>query len=514
MNQYATNIENMKITSDDTYSFKYKGKSFHIKLNQEHESFCVDLYEKLNSSKITLSEARNNKLFTNCPSLEKIEQTVKNCLQQGKAKIIENQNKLHFILFDEIPIIKTELEKTYNVIALMMNDILLMNFEFSDKQNRLMGLLNNEIQKINELGKSRNDIIELQTNLESFLNENRLFNEQNERNFEKLQEAVNCLTSHLGDKHHNTDMSIIDNNINNLEWRLKAINGNKLVGKHNNYVYYMIALPNGYIASASKDRSVGIWDINNCTYIRSLDGHAWSVFCLASLPENKLASGSKDKTIKIWDCSKDYKCIYTLYGHSDSIFKLILLTSGTLVSSSFDKQIKVWDDKTHYKCILTLNAHNASVKSLINLQNDYFASGSWDNTIKVWDDTFTCINTVQSYRVECLLLLTKSNIASGSEDKSIKIWECGDNYKSIHCIKKIVGHTDGIYSLSLFDDFIVSGSSDTSIKIWDSKNDYQCINTLNGHSKATLTLILNDDRILSASWDGTIRLWGDNNIKR
>jgi hypothetical protein len=99
-------------------------------LKQENESLRVELYEKLNSSKITLSEAKSNKLFSNCSSLEKIQQTVEDCLQQGKAEIKEYQNKLHLTLFDEKSIIKTErtkVEKILNGIALV-NDILPMNF--------------------------------------------------------------------------------------------------------------------------------------------------------------------------------------------------------------------------------------------------------------------------------------------------------------------------------------------------------------------------------------------------
>jgi hypothetical protein len=120
MNQYATKIENMKITSDNTYSFKYKGKSFHIKLKQESQSLRVEFYEKLSSSKITLSEAKNNKLFTNCSSLEKIEEKVKNCLQQGKAEIKEYYNKFHLILFDEKTIIKTESVKDEKLLMILL----------------------------------------------------------------------------------------------------------------------------------------------------------------------------------------------------------------------------------------------------------------------------------------------------------------------------------------------------------------------------------------------------------
>lgn len=55
-----------------------------------------------------------------------------------------------------------------------------------------------------------------------------------------------------------------------------------------------------------------------------------------------LASASKDRTIKIWDPSSDI-CLRTLRGHLDRISSIVFSYDSALVASlSFDKTVKIW----------------------------------------------------------------------------------------------------------------------------------------------------------------------------
>lgn len=58
--------------------------------------------------------------------------------------------------------------------------------------------------------------------------------------------------------------------------------------------------PNGfYIASASFDKSIKIWDGKNGKYVGSLRGHVQSVYSIAwSADSRLLVSGSADSTLK------------------------------------------------------------------------------------------------------------------------------------------------------------------------------------------------------------------------
>jgi len=62
----------------------------------------------------------------------------------------------------------------------------------------------------------------------------------------------------------------------------------------------LITLPNGDLVSGSWDNTIKIWNPNDGTLKRTLNGHTSEVRALTTLPNGDLVSGSMDKTIKIW----------------------------------------------------------------------------------------------------------------------------------------------------------------------------------------------------------------------
>jgi WD40 repeat protein len=59
-------------------------------------------------------------------------------------------------------------------------------------------------------------------------------------------------------------------------------------------------LQNGDLASGSDDLTIKIWNPNNGTLKRTLNGHNLHVNALTVLQNGDLASGSWYNTIKIW----------------------------------------------------------------------------------------------------------------------------------------------------------------------------------------------------------------------
>ena len=99
-----------------------------------------------------------------------------------------------------------------------------------------------------------------------------------------------------------------------------------------------------------------------------------------------LISASRDKTVKLWDVYAS-SCIYTFIGHDNWVRSVTLHPNGKyLISCSDDKSIRLWDLKTARCVKKILDAHDRFVVSLaIGVKFPLMASGSNDQTIKVWD---------------------------------------------------------------------------------------------------------------------------------
>ena len=99
-----------------------------------------------------------------------------------------------------------------------------------------------------------------------------------------------------------------------------------------------------------------------------------------------LISASRDKTIKLWDAIGGV-CIFTFTGHDNWVRSLCEHPNGKyIVSCSDDKSIRLWDLKTGLCQKKLLNSHEKFVVAVsMSPKCKMLASGSNDLTIKIWD---------------------------------------------------------------------------------------------------------------------------------
>ena len=97
-------------------------------------------------------------------------------------------------------------------------------------------------------------------------------------------------------------------------------------------------------------------------------------------------SASRDKTIKLWDAIGGV-CIFTFTGHDNWVRSLCEHPNGKyIVSCSDDKSIRLWDLKTGLCQKKLLNSHEKFVVAIsMSPKCKMLASGSNDLTIKIWD---------------------------------------------------------------------------------------------------------------------------------
>lgn len=172
-------------------------------------------------------------------------------------------------------------------------------------------------------------------------------------------------------------------------------------------------------ASASQDRTVKIWSVEDGEVQGVLHGHrrgVWSVKFApkdaptligdkgpASTSRGLILTGSGDKTVKIWSLT-DYSCVRTLEGHTNSVLKVLwmplpsaTMTASTpqpsarnmlqIASAGGDGLVKVWNAHTG-EIAATLDNHTDRIWALtVNPATNTLVSGGGDSTVTFWKDT-------------------------------------------------------------------------------------------------------------------------------
>lgn len=113
---------------------------------------------------------------------------------------------------------------------------------------------------------------------------------------------------------------------------------------HQQPVNYVMFSPDGrYIASASFDNSVRLWNGLTGKFMCVFRGHVQSVYQVAWSSDSRLlCSSSKDSTMKVWSM-REKKLKYDLPGHADEVFAVDWAPDGQRVASGGkDKVLKIW----------------------------------------------------------------------------------------------------------------------------------------------------------------------------
>ncbi|OGM47032.1 putative small nucleolar ribonucleoprotein complex subunit [Aspergillus bombycis] len=215
-------------------------------------------------------------------------------------------------------------------------------------------------------------------------------------------------------------------------------------------------------ASASQDRTVKIWSVEEGSVVGILRGHKRGVWSARFSPHGTpvisssaqsstnrglIVTGSGDKTVKLWSLS-DYSCLLTFEGHTNSVLKVLWLPPSDLstkknedededesapaqnnatqarplvASAAADGLVKIWSPYTG-ELETTLDNHTDRVWALAsptpsgsradvlsssthNFSSPYaIASGSADSTVTFWTDTtsatYTATVSANAARIE------------------------------------------------------------------------------------------------------------------
>ncbi|MBV9258557.1 MAG: protein kinase, partial [Ktedonobacteraceae bacterium] len=145
--------------------------------------------------------------------------------------------------------------------------------------------------------------------------------------------------------------------------------------------------PDGkYLASASYDKTVQIWDASNGHNILTYKGHRQHVNAIAWSPDSRyIASASDDGTVQMWETKTGKTCV-VFRAHLEEVSAVSWSPDGFFIASGgSDKTVKVWKAKTE-KLIYTCPEHSDKIQSIAWSPNGkWVASAGKDRKVHIWD---------------------------------------------------------------------------------------------------------------------------------
>lgn len=268
-----------------------------------------------------------------------------------------------------------------------------------------------------------------------------------------------------------------------------------------------------WLASASSDRTVRLWNLETGRVGWVLRGHADKVWCVAFSPDGSLlASGGDDRTIRLWKTVTG-EPVATLEGHTDRVNSVIFSPDGKrLASGGKDKSVRVWDVAAR-RPLRTLSGPTGGVQC-VAFSPDGRTLAAASTRVYLFDTDSeqenagprSTLDGHSSYVTGVAFSRDGKRLASAGADSTVRLWNLADGRQQ-HVLQ---GHTDRVNAVRFAhnDRLVISAGQDATVRVWDATSGGE-LQTLAGHADAVWSLAVADDGSLAASGGGDklVRLW-------
>ena len=341
---------------------------------------------------------------------------------------------------------------------------------------------------------------------------------QCQQQIEKLRKTIHSI---MDTSDHNA-LSTLCGAIDDHEYTPKL---RKTFAGHFGKIYAVdVSLESNYIASASQDGKIIIFDISSTNKLLSIAlNSTWVMTCVFSRDHHLIASGGLDNTVSIYRLNESgnefssKKLYRELQRHEGYVSNAKFVNNYKLLSCSGDASTILWDiEKSTPMQVFLDNTADVFCIDVLSIGTDdpnLFCSGSIDALVKIYDMRVgnKSIMTFKGFEsdVNCVKWFSDGqSVLAGSDDTTVRLFD-------IKTCKQINGYqaedilgTVASVEVSKTGRYIFVGYDEEPFAlVWDTLGGKRMSQMEHHQRVSALRVIPNGNGVVTGCWDRKLRIW-------
>jgi WD40 repeat protein len=272
---------------------------------------------------------------------------------------------------------------------------------------------------------------------------------------------------------------------------------------HGDQITAAVGLSAKTLVSASKDRTIRVWDLADERPSASPSGHDGPVTALL-FTEDGLMSGSADGTLRFWGPGGDQREARDL--QSGQIWYLSHGPNGTFAAATQAGRVVLGHLQ---RGIEVLSGHTDEAKAVVTLADGRVLSADKSGAVIVWERRRRSWQASQigapviPGNVNSMAVVGTHQVALAHGASEITVLDVNTG-----TARQLSGHEISVYAVAAGpSSTILSGGSDCTARVWSAATG-QCLQVYREHTADVSALgALDDQLIVSGAGDGSVHVW-------